>query len=215
VSPLRLPRGLYVITDAGLTRGEGLLGAVADALAGGARTVQYRDKSQDRARRLREASALVELCRARGAVAIVNDDLSLAAAAHAHGVHLGLEDAAVAQARAALGPGALVGVSCYDSLERAEGAQAEGADYVAFGSFFPSPTKPAARRATPELLAAAHARLTLPIVAIGGITPDNGAALLSAGAHALAVVSGVFGAADRQAAARRYAALFEERSTPP
>ena len=207
-----LPRGLYVITEARRIPLADLLDAVGQALDGGARTVQYRDKSGDGTTRAREATALAALCRARNAVLIVNDDVALAAAAGAQGVHLGEHDASVAQARAQLGDAALIGVSCYDSLERAEQAVAAGADYVAFGSFFPSTTKPDARRAQRDLLVQARTRIALPIVAIGGITPTNGAALIEAGAHALAVVSGVFAQRDVRAAARSYAVLFDERS---
>jgi len=124
-------------------------------------------------------------------------------------VHLGEHDAAFAAARARLGPRAIIGVSCYDSLERARAAAAAGADYVAFGAFHASPTKPHARRATPDLLRAA-APFGLPRVAIGGITPDNAPALIAAGADFVAVVSGVFGAADPAAAAARYARLFNQ-----
>jgi thiamine-phosphate pyrophosphorylase len=212
VSRPLLPRGLYVITDARLCGGERLCDAVVSALAGGARTVQYRDKGDGSARRLHETRALARLCRERGAVFIVNDDVDLARAAGADGVHLGEQDATIAEARAALGPGALIGVSCYDSLATAERAVEHGADYVAFGSFFASATKPAARHATLELLARARERLTFPIVAIGGLTPGNGRALVDAGAHALAVVSGVFAAHDVSEAARRYARLYEEEN---
>jgi thiamine-phosphate pyrophosphorylase len=209
VSPPPLPRGLYVITDTARASLEALLEAVAGALDGGARAVQYRDKSEDTGRREREARALVELCRARGVPLIVNDDVALAAVTRANGVHLGEHDATPAEARARLGSDVLVGVSCYDSLERAEHAQAEGADYVAFGSFFPSPTKAHSRRPARDLITRARARIVLPIVAIGGITPENGAALVEAGAHALAVVSGVFGRPDVRAAARQYADLYD------
>ena len=210
----RLPRGLYVITDTEHGTLDALLTAVTSALDGGARIVQYRDKGEDGERRGREARALVGLCRARSVPLIVNDDVALAAATHADGVHLGEHDATPAEARALLGPDAIIGVSCYDSLERAEQARAQGADYVAFGSFFPSPTKPHARRPPVDLITRARARIGLPVVAIGGVTPDNGAALVEAGAHALAVVSGVFGQANVQAAARRYAALFDRGVDP-
>ncbi|HJU26811.1 MAG TPA: thiamine phosphate synthase, partial [Rhodanobacteraceae bacterium] len=126
----------------------------------------------------------------------------------AAGVHLGEDDAPIAHARATLGPGAIIGVSCHDSLQRAREAAAEGADYLAFGAFFPSATKPQARHATPDLLRAAR-EFGKPLVAIGGITPDNGGSLIAAGADFLAAVSGIFGAQDVRAAARRYAGLFE------
>lgn len=198
------PRGLYVITDGPR---DDLLDAVARALAGGARLVQYRDKTADAARRLAEARALKALCAAHGVPLIVNDDIALAQAAGADGVHLGEHDGSLAQARAQLGERAIIGVSCYDSLARARAAAAEGASYVAFGAFFPSPTKPRARRADPGLLRQSAA-LGVPRVAIGGITADNARPLVDAGADYLAVISAVFGAADIAAAARRLADLY-------
>lgn len=197
-------QGLYVITDG--PRPD-LLEAVAQALAGGARVVQYRDKTADTARRLAEAGALQRLCAGQGVPLIVNDDVALARAVAAAGVHLGEDDGDIAAARAALGEHAIVGVSCYDSLERARQLAAEGADYIAFGAFFPSPTKPHARRASPELLRQTAA-LGVPRVAIGGITPDNGESLIEAGADYLAVISAVFGESDIRGAAARFAQLF-------
>lgn len=204
-----LPRaGLYAITDGPR---EDLRAAVAAALEGGAALVQYRDKTRDAARRLREARALVELCGSFGAPLIVNDDVELARAAGASGVHLGEDDPGIAEARSVLGAAAIIGVSCYDSLERARDAAAAGADYLAFGAFFPTVSKAATRRATPELLRASG-EFGLPRVAIGGITPDNGGPLIDAGAEFLAAISGVFGASDVRAAARRFAALFGARN---
>ncbi|HWP94938.1 MAG TPA: thiamine phosphate synthase [Gammaproteobacteria bacterium] len=203
-----LLRGLYVITDASLTPGPRLATAVAAALRGGARLVQYRDKTADESRRHTEASTLRSLCRAHGVPFIVNDDVELAAAVGADGVHLGRDDASLPAARARLGPDAIIGASCYDSLARALDAEANGADYVAFGSFFPSPTKPHAIPAPLALLGEARRRLHIPICAIGGIRTDNAAVLLTAGADMLAVVSGVFGADDVEAAAREFAHLF-------
>jgi thiamine-phosphate pyrophosphorylase len=197
-------RGLYVITD-GPRRD--LLEAVAQALAGGARLLQYRDKTTDHPRRLDEARALRALCAARDVPMIVNDDVALARAAGAAGVHLGEDDGDVAAARAALGDDAIIGVSCYDSLERARELASAGADYIAFGAFFPSPTKPHARRASFDLLRQSAA-LGIPRVAIGGITPDNGGSLIDAGADYLAVISAVFGDPDVHGAAERFAQLF-------
>nr|WP_199046201.1 thiamine phosphate synthase [Dyella sp. ASV24] len=197
-------RGLYVITD-GPRRD--LLEAVAQALAGGARLLQYRDKTTDHPRRFDEARALRALCAARDVPMIVNDDVALARAAGAAGVHLGEDDGDVAAARAALGDDAIIGVSCYDSLERARELASAGADYVAFGAFFPSPTKPHARRASFDLLRQSAA-LGIPRVAIGGITPDNGGSLIDAGADYLAVISAVFGDPDVHGAAERFAQLF-------
>ena len=198
-------RGLYAITDG--PRAD-LLDACAAVLRGGAVVIQYRDKTGDRARRHEEAAALAALCGRFAVPLIVNDDIDLAAGVAA-GVHLGEADGDVASARVRLGADAIIGVSCYDSLERARDMAKAGADYLAFGAFFPSPTKPNARRAMPDLLAAARA-FGKPLVAIGGITPDNAQPLLDAGATFLAVVSGVFAAGDPTAAARRYTQLFHK-----
>lgn len=200
--------GLYAITDTDLLPDDRLVEGVRAALRGGARAVQFRDKRPDTAGRLHLARQLNALCRAHDALFLVNDDIELAAAAGAHGVHLGRDDPAIAAARERLGPGAIIGVSCYNELERARRARDGGADYVAFGRFFPSRTKPGAVQAEPALLTAARRELGLPLVAIGGITPENGGSLLAAGADMLAVIHGLFGAEDIEAAARRYAALF-------
>jgi len=201
-------RGLYVVTDARLIPDARLTAAVEQAIAGGARVVQYRDKGADATRLHGQAEALAKLCRARGAVFIINDDPALAAAVRADGVHLGRDDGDIAAARALLGPDAVIGVSCYNQLERAQAAVAAGADYVAFGSIFPSSVKPDAVRAAPELLREAKACLRVPLVAIGGITSANGKALVTAGADLLAVISDVFGHDDIRAAAQRIAQLF-------
>jgi len=203
-----LPRGLYVLTDSTLIPDEKLIPAVAAAIAGGAVMVQYRDKSDDADKRRREAQDLVNLCRPLGVPLIINDDVALAATVGAAGVHLGRDDGDIAAARAALGPDAIIGVSCYNELERAVAAAAAGADYVAFGSFFPSTVKPGAVRAECDLLRQAKGRLRVPVVAIGGISADNGARLVAAGADLLAVISDVFGRDDIRAAARRIADLF-------
>lgn len=209
-APGRVPRGLYVLTPESLS-GRPLVQAVADALAGGARLVQYRAKA---GARLADALALQSVCRDQGIPLIVNDDPALAARIGADGVHVGRDDTACTAARELLGPAAIIGVSCYDRLDLALAAAKAGADYVAFGSFFPSGTKPHAVRPPPGLLEQARRRIRLPIVAIGGITPDNGASLLAAGADLLAVIAGVFDAADRRAAASRYARLFDAHSQP-
>lgn len=204
-------RGLYAITDG--PRAD-LLARAAAALRGGASMLQYRDKSGDATRRQTEAAALVEICNAHAALCIINDDLDLARAVGAHGVHLGEHDTGLLSARHTLGAQAIIGVSCYDDLGRARAAAAQGADYLAFGAFYPSPSKPQTRRAHPQLLREAR-HLGLPLVAIGGITPDNGAALIAAGADFLAVISGVLAAPDSEAAARRYSELFTSAMPKP
>ncbi len=189
--------------------GKQLVASVEAAVRGGARMIQYRDKGNDNAQRLREAQSLVDVCHTFNALLIINDDVELAVACGADGVHLGKDDTDIAQARARLGAHAIIGMSCYNDLDRARSAARNGADYVAFGRFFPSKTKPGASAAALETLRVARRELTLPLVAIGGISPDNGDLLIDAGADMLAVIHGVFGQPDVAAAARRFAALFE------
>lgn len=203
-------RGLYAITP-GLADPALLMGKVEAALRGGACVVQYRNKAADDRLRREQALQIARLCRGAGACFIVNDSIELARDVAADGVHLGRDDAGVGAARALLGPAKLIGVSCYNQMWRACDAVAQGADYVAFGSFFPSATKPGAASASRDLLGAAR-KFSLPIVAIGGITPDNAAGLIEAGADAVAVVSAVFDAPDVERAARRFAGLFAAHS---
>jgi thiamine-phosphate pyrophosphorylase len=201
----RLPPGLYLVTpdEPDTSR---LLARVAPLLVHAA-CLQYRNKAADPTLQLQQAQALQALCAPHGLPLIVNDDPGLAGRAGAAGVHLGADDPAIASARAQLGEAAIIGVSCYDDLSRARAAAAAGADYLAFGAFFPSPTKPNARQATAQLLRDAGP-LRLPRVAIGGITPDNAAPLVEAGADLIAVISGVFDAPDPVAAARACRALY-------
>lgn len=205
-------RGLYVITDPGLIPDAELGARVRRAIEGGATAVQYRDKRPDDAGHLERARTLRAVTRDLGALLIINDDPSLAAAVDADGVHLGRDDPDVSKARAVAGR-RLIGVSCYNEFERARRAAEQGADYVAFGSFFPTATKADTVAATPDLLARAKRELGLPIVAIGGITPDNGAALVAAGADALAVVSAVFTADDPRQPAALFKTLFQQEKT--
>lgn len=201
-------QGLYAITeDRALSAGEACV-AVEAALRGGASLVQYRDKSGDHRRRLAAATALRALCTRYRVPLLINDDVELARAVGADGVHLGRDDLDVRQARARLPEHSLIGVSCYNRFELAQRAVDAGADYVAFGSFFASPTKPQAVAATPDLLRRARTELSVPTVAIGGISPENGAALVRAGADMLAVISAVFAAPDIAAAARAFAPCF-------
>lgn len=200
-------RGLYAITDPALTPGERLLPACEAALRGGARLLQYRDKLACAEDRERRARALVDLCHHHGALLLINDDVRLAQRIGAHGVHLGQSDGAVADARALLGTQAIIGVTCHNQPLLAEKAVDQGASYVAFGRFFASVTKPLAPSAPLEVLA--H-DLPVPKVAIGGITPDNAAILIRAGASALAVIHGLFARDDIEATARQFSRLFEE-----
>ena len=188
--------------------GSKLVDAVAAAVENGVRAVQYRDKSGDADRRRRDAEALIRVCRPRGVPLVVNDDVELAVAVGADGVHLGRDDASLDAAQAQLGEAAIIGVSCYDDANRALAAARMGADYVAFGSFFPSLTKPGALRASTELVAAVRPSLEVPIAAIGGITADNATPLLASGVDLLAVVNAIFGGSDPGGATRRLVRLF-------
>jgi thiamine-phosphate pyrophosphorylase len=201
-------RGVYAITDERLTPGAQLVERVSAVLRGGARVIQYRDKSTDCGRRRDEARQLKDLCEAHGALLLINDDVELARAVGAHGAHIGQEDERLAEARALLGKRAVIGVTCHDSLALALAAEGGGADYVAFGAVFTSPTKPQARRAPLALITEARRRLRVPICAIGGIEADNAAHVVAAGADMLAVISGVFAQADPEATTRRIQALF-------
>lgn len=205
-------RGLYAITDSTLLAEGRLLLYVEAALCGGVRVLQYRDKSTDAARRLAEATALRDLCARYQAALIINDDLALAAELGV-GLHLGQTDGSLAAARALLGPQAIIGATCHARLELAEQAQAEGASYLAFGRFFNSQTKPGAPAATPELLAEARARFALPLVAIGGVTQDNGPQLIAQGADLLAVVHALF-AAETATEVEQRARAFQSLFTP-
>jgi len=199
-------RGLYAITpeepDTDLLERK-----VRACLDGGAAAVQYRAKRLPQSLRGEQARRLVALCRSRGVPLIVNDDVELAIASGADGVHLGRDDGDVRRAREAIGTG-LLGVSCYDQPASARAAADAGADHVAIGSVFASSTKPGAVRAPLALIAQAKRAAALPVVAIGGITAANAAQAIEAGADMVAVVSAVFDAADVQAAARAIAAEF-------
>lgn len=202
--------GLYVITDG--STDDVLLSKVEQTLRGGAAIVQYRDKTTDTIRREQEAAALRSLCQQHNALFIINDDVALAKTVQADGVHVGREDSALVAVRDYLGNTAIIGVSCYNQLELALSAAKQGANYIAFGSFFPSPTKPNAPRATLELLHQARQQLTLPICAIGGITLDNAPDLLANGADMLAVITDVFNSPAIAYQASRYQALVREHT---
>jgi thiamine-phosphate pyrophosphorylase len=200
-------RGLYAITPE-LADTRLLTERVAQALAGGAALVQYRFKHDDAPLAREQAARLAALCRACGALFIVNESVELARECAADGVHVGRDDAAVAHARRAL-PHAIIGVSCYDDAARAEAGARDGADYVAVGSVFPSRTKPNARPAPLAAIARARAASRLPVAAIGGIDHSNARAVVDAGADMLAVISALFDAPDVEAAARSLANRYE------
>ncbi|HCJ28040.1 MAG TPA: thiamine phosphate synthase [Pseudomonas sp.] len=201
-------RGLYAITDSKLLADGRLLPYAEAALKGGARLLQYRDKSDDDRRRLREAEALRQLCERHAAQLIINDDAELAARLGV-GLHLGQDDGSLSVARALLGRKAIIGATCHARLDLAEQAIAEGASYVAFGRFFDSNTKPGAPAATLDLLTEARRRFSVPITAIGGVTLDNAPGLIAQGVDLIAVVHALF-AADSASEVERRARAFSE-----
>ena len=205
-------RGLYLLTP-DERRTERLVERVAAALLPGVALLQYRNKSADAALRRVQVRALLPLAAERGVPLLVNDDWRLAADLGAAGAHLGQHDGSLAAARAALGPAAMLGASCYDRPHLASAAQAAGANYVAFGAMFPSTTKPGAPSAPLSVLGAARG-LGLPTVAIGGLRPDNAGLAIAAGADLLAVLGAVFDAADPAAEVRAFLSCFDSSDTP-
>lgn len=204
---MKMPKtGLYAITQTENKSCDTVIREVAAAIRGGAAVVQYRDKNPVDAMGL--GQALLTLCHDADIPLLINDDVELAVALGADGVHLGKDDADIERARQMLGADAIIGVSCYDSVERAIEAQRRGADYVAFGRFYASGTKPLASPAPIETLQQAREQLSIPIVAIGGILPENGRPLLAAGADLLAVIGGIFDR-DPESSARAFQPLFE------
>ena len=203
-------KGLYGVTDSHLLPNDNsLLHAAEQALHGGMKVLQYRDKSDDQKKRLRQAGALKVLCHQHRAILIINDDVELAAAVEADGVHVGQSDASVTEARSRLGDYAIIGVSCGGSIELAQKAVDAGANYIAFGKFFDSKTKPDAKTASLAVLPEARQRFEVPVVAIGGITVDNASQIIEAGADMIAVVNNLFAAPDIQHRARELSELCQ------
>jgi thiamine-phosphate pyrophosphorylase len=198
--------GLYAVTP-DLPDTNELLRCVRLALLGGARVLQYRNKTADAALKLAQARALLQLAREFNTTFIVNDDAQLAAQVDADGVHLGGEDGSVAAARTLLGS-KIIGVSCYNLLSLAHEAIRQDADYVAFGAFFSSGVKPGAVKADVALLQTARKEFSVPIVAIGGITQQKAATLIEAGADAVAVITALWNAPDIECSAREFSTLF-------
>lgn len=205
--------GVYAITDESLLQGDLLSERVSAALAGGITLLQYRNKSADKARQLAECRLLKHLCSQYDTPLLINDNVDLCIAAGADGVHLGQSDTGLQVARTRLGDRAIIGVTCHSDLALALKAEQRGASYVAFGRFFPSNTKPQATPASIDVLRQARQTLTLPIVAIGGINAENGAALLDAGADMLAVIHYLFAFPDVTARVRQLNTLFTSSST--
>jgi len=201
--------GLYAVTPDDDDTGR-LSARVKAALVGGAALVQYRNKHAPAALRREQAGALLALCRQHHAPLIINDHLDLALELDADGVHLGGDDGSVSKARAMLGPRKVIGASCYNVMQKALAAERDGADYIAFGSFFASGSKPDAVHAPLDLLVEAKRRVSLPIVAIGGITLANAPQLIAAGADMVAVISALFDATDITVAAQQFNFLFKK-----
>ena len=197
-------KGLYAITDCERLSTDRLLSVTEEILGAGVAALQYRDKSGNHAKRKYEAGELRRLCNEHGCLFIINDDLQLAVSAGSDGVHLGKEDHDCRTARNELGPEAIIGISCYNSVDTALAAQENGADYVAFGSFFPSSSKQNTTAAEPAIIRQAKARVSLPVAAIGGITPANCRTLIEHGADMLAVISSIYQAEDPYATVKEF-----------
>ena len=185
-----------------------MLAATEAGLRGGAAVVQYRHKEADAVLRREQGAALLALCRRHGVPLVVNDYLDLCVALDADGVHLGGTDGDLRSARQVLGPGKIVGASCYGDVSLAVAAEQAGASYVAFGGFYPSPVKQYDFVTSPDLLVAARAAVSLPLVVIGGMTPANAAPLVARGADMVAAITSVYAAPDPEAAARAFTVLY-------
>lgn len=205
-------RGLYVISDANLIAESTFSQTIECALLGGAKIIQYRDKSNNTEKRRRQTQEIKLLCETYDAVFIINDDIELAKEVNANGVHLGSNDADYATARTILGDNKIIGISCYNQFELAQQAQQQGADYIALGRFFSSSTKPNAAAAPIELLTHAKQKLNIPVCAIGGITVNNSAELIAAGVDMLAVINAVFSSNEVQSTCQKFSSFFEGKS---
>jgi thiamine-phosphate pyrophosphorylase len=211
---VRLPSPLYAILDGSVSRGRDLPGLLNSVLAGGCRLVQLREKTQPLAELLPLAQHLARRCREVGAIFIVNDRADLALAVGADGLHVGQDDLPARRARRVLRPGMILGVSTHDP-DQARRAVADGADYVAVGSIFPTTTKPGFQLVGPDLIRRVRALVPVPLVGIGGITADNAGAVLAAGADAVAVISALCAAPDPEASTRDFLARIASSAAGP
>lgn len=202
-------KGLYAITDENLIAEECFSAAIESALLGGTRIIQYRDKSDNQKKRFEQANMLRSLCTQYQAICIINDDIDLAKAVKADGVHLGRDDTELLNARQALGKEAIIGISCYNDIELAVAAEKNSADYVAFGTMFSSPTKPDAVSATPAIISQAKQKINIPMCAIGGITEQNIHQLIRHHTDMAAVISSLFAAGDIENTANRLSQHFK------
>jgi len=207
-----LDRGLYAVTDCQRLTFKEVLARTEAMLEAGLAAVQYRDKNASTDTRITRAVKLHDLCRTYETPLIINDDIETCLASGAEGLHTGKEDIDCRRARELLGSASIIGVSCYNRLARARAAYSAGTDYVAFGAFFPTDSKEQTVPATTDLLKAAEESLDIPVVAIGGITPENCLPLLEAGADLLAVISSVYQAQDPYAAVVQFNDLIQKVS---
>ncbi len=201
-------QGLYAITNEQMIAPKKFTSRVRQALEGGAKVIQYRNKSQHHELRLEQAESVVALCAEFGALSIINDDIELCKLTNSDGLHIGSNDDDVVYARSELGPEKIIGVSCYSSVDLANQAIAASADYVAFGSVFASSTKPEAPVANLDVLRKAKKELNVPIVAIGGINLNNVSQVIATGVDSVAIISGVFASDDVNVAAHSFAKSF-------
>jgi len=204
--------GLYAITDASLIAEKKFNQTIEQALAGGVKIIQYRDKSKNTEKRYRQAHDLKHLCDQYNATFIINDDIDLTKTIDADGVHIGSSDRSYKTARETLGEDKIIGVSCYNQFELAQQAQQQGANYVAFGRFFSSSIKPDAVIASTELLIRAKQELSIPVCAIGGITLNNSDLLIKTGADMLAVITAVFSSANIESTCQKFCNYFVEKN---
>lgn len=200
--------GLYALTDPSIFQQQNCTEVTQQLIEGGARIIQYRDKISTEKNRRQNATQIKKLCTAANIIFIINDDIELALATEADGVHLGKNDVAITKARKLMGKDKIIGISCYNSFNLAHNAEQAGADYIAFGSFYASATKPDALPAKPELLTQARQKLNIPICAIGGINSNNAKPLLTAGADMLAVITALYNTPDIRQSAKTISDLF-------
>jgi len=189
-------KGLYAITDEQLIAEKHFSKTIELVLQGGARIIQYRDKSSNQQKRFQQASLVSSFCKQYQAISIINDDIELAKAVNADGVHLGKDDDSISSAKQILGEQAIIGMSCYNDISLAIAAEKNKVDYVAFGAMFSSQTKPDAANANLDIISDAKRLLSIPVCAIGGITDKNIQQLIQNGADMAAVISSLFSADD-------------------
>ncbi len=201
-------KGLYVIADTACIGADNIISKTDEVLSAGVKIIQYRHKKSTQGNRYKIAEQLRKLTQDYKSLLLINDDAQLAAAIDADGVHLGKDDISIEDARTSLGKDKIIGASCYANYENVYPAIQASADYIAFGSFFPSPTKPDAPRAKIELLHQAKLDFKIPVCAIGGITPKNAPSVLAAGADMVAVISAIFNASSPSRAVQEYLSLM-------